>query len=54
MGDRMLVAGNPVWGTNVCCCQRSAGGDEGVDKGGNLRSAWLVTIGGVDLVGYAG
>jgi hypothetical protein len=49
MGDRILGGGKESdWGTNCCCgCQRSPGGGDEVDKGGNLRGSFM--IGGEDL-----
>ena len=52
MGDRMLVAWKPVWGTKVDWDQRSGGGVEEVDSGGNLREfGGLGKGGGDDLDG---
>lgn len=52
VGDRMLVAWKPVWGTKVDWDQRSGGGVEEVDSGGNLREfGGLGKGGGDDLDG---
>jgi len=52
VGDRILVAGKPVLGRNVGWDQRSGGGVEEVDNGGDLREfGRLGKKGGDDLDG---